>query len=357
MMGRTGAATSRRLADRGTGVTEGLPTLASVLEEHGLAGVEEAPLAHDGWSGAQITRLTRADGTRFVLKRDSLARDWIARVTADDPRLREALLVRAEPALPTPVRLPHLAVARDGDEVALLMPDLTGMLLRWESPVDEATVDRVLNALASLHAKPWHAALPADFPWTDLQTRVLLLTRRSAARYEAAGLPVGERFRLGWDAFDRHATIGARTLLDRLTADPAPLFAALARQPSVGLHGDLKLGNAGLDADGTIYLIDWQMTLVAPVAVELGWFLVCNVAGLPLDPDATLERYRLAAGLPDDDRWAAERDLAIIVGLVLRGWRKGYDADAGLTLPNGWSAVDDLAWWGDAAVAAAARRL
>src|SRR6476661_7811832 len=99
------------------------------------------------------------------------------------------------------------------------------------------------------------------------------------------------------------------------------------------------------------------MTLVATRAVELGWFLVCNVAGLPLEPDATLERYRLVANLPDDERWATERDLAIIVGLLLRGWRKGYDADAGLTLPSGWRAKDDLDWWGDAAVEAAERRL
>jgi hypothetical protein len=352
-----GAATSQRRADPGSGMTEGVPNLASVLERHGLLGVEEEPLDHDGWSGALITRLTRADGARFVLKRDSLARDWIARVTDDDPELREARLVRAAPDLPAPVRLPHLAVARDGDEVVLLMPDLTGTLLRWEAPVDAAMVDRVLAALAALHRDPWHAVLPTTFPWTELQTRVLLLTRRSAARYEAGSLPVGERFRLGWDAFDRHASPAARALIERLTAAPEPLFRALAQLPVAGLHGDLKLGNAGLANDGTVYLIDWQMTLVAPIAVELGWFLVCNVAGLPLDPDETLERYRVAARLPNDDRWAAECDLAIIVGLLLRGWRKGYDADAGLTLPNGWTSIDDLAWWGDAAVAAAERRL
>jgi Phosphotransferase enzyme family len=338
-------------------MTEGLPNLASVLDRHDLLGVEEEPLVHDGWSGARITRLTRDDGARFVLKRDSLARDWIARVTDDDAELREALLVRAAPELPAPVRLPHLAAARDGDEVALLMPDLTGTLLRWESPVDVATVDRVLEALAALHRDPWHVTLSGAFPWTDLPTRVLLLTRRSAARYEAEGLPVGERFRLGWDSFDRHASPAARALVERITATPGPLIRGLAQLPVAGLHGDLKLGNAGLADGGTVYLIDWQMTLVAPIAVELGWFLVCNVAGVPLAPDETLERYRILAGLADDERWAAERDLAIITGLLLRGWRKGYDADAALTLPNGWTATEDLAWWSDAAVAAAERRL
>jgi hypothetical protein len=111
-----------------------------------------------------------------------------------------------------------------------------------------------------------------------------------------------------------------------------------------------------LAGDGTVF-IDWQMTLVAPVAVELGWFLVCNVAGLPLDPDEVLDRYRRAAGRPVDDAWAADRDLAIIVGLLLRGWRKGLDAEAGLTTACGWPAAKDLEWWSGQALAAAARRL
>jgi len=223
--------------------------------------------------------------------------------------------------------------------------------------VTEAQMDAVLGALAALHREPWQRTLPAAFPWTDLRRRVLLLTRRAAARYEAAGNPVGERFRHGWDAFDRHAPIGARDLIDRLTADPEPLFAALARRPAAGLHGDLKLGNAGLAADGTVWLIDWQMTLVAPVAVELGWFLVCNVAGLPVPPDDVLARYRRAAAVPEDEAWATERDLALVVGLLLRGWRKGLDADAGLVTACTWSAAEDLAWWGREAVEAARRRL
>ncbi len=102
-------------------VIEGLPDLASVLEAWGLAGVPELPLEHDGWSGALLTQLTRPDGARFVLKRDSVGRDWIARVT-DDELLREAQFVHANPLLPPPVGLPHLAIATDGDEIAELMP-------------------------------------------------------------------------------------------------------------------------------------------------------------------------------------------------------------------------------------------
>ena len=333
-----------------------LRPIADLLAEHGLDGVPEAPMQHDGWSGAGMTRLTRGDGAQFVIKRDSLERDWIARVTGDDPDLREALLVRSSPQMPRPVTLPHLGVARDGEDVALLMPDLADVLIRWEQPIDVATLERVLDALAALHRGPWHSQLPASFPWTDRSRRLLLLTRTSAAAYDADGLPFGARFLQGWDDFDRLVGRPARDLIARLTADPAPLFAALDRLPVSGLHGDLKLGNVGLADDGAVPMIDWQMTLVAPVAVELGWFLVANVAGLPILPDEVLERYRLAAELPDGDAWGAQRDLAVIVGLFMRGWRKGLDAEAGIVYANGLAAATDLAWWGANAVAAAERR-
>jgi len=338
-------------------VTGTYPPLADVLDRHGLAGAPEEPFENDGWSGARLTRLERPDGGRFVIKRDSLELDWIARTTGDVPELREARLAHAGPALPWPVRLPHVGVASDGDLVAELMPDLTGTLLRWEHPTANEAVEQVLRALAALHREPWHAQLPADFPWTDLETRVTLLTRASAERYDAAGLPVGARFLSGWDAFDRLVRPPVRDLMRRISDDPSPLVAALRRLPVVGLHGDLKLGNVGIGGDGTAWMIDWQMTLVAPVAVELGWFLVCNVASLRMTPDVALERYRVAAGLPDDAAWRATFDLAVLVGLVLRGWRKGLDTEAGVVYPSGKAAAYDLAWWGSQAMGAAERRL
>ena len=125
------------------------------------------------------------------------------------------------------------------------------------------------------------------------------------------------------------------------------------------------------------------MTMLAPVAVELGWLLVGNSGVLPDRPEVVLEDYRgprrrrrrgrgdrhavrrasdvpagaldgvigdvatARARTPDSvvGDWEAQVDLAWIVGLLLRGWRKGLDAEAGATLGSGVAAADDLAWW------------
>ena len=235
----------------------------------------------------------------------------------------------------------------------------------------------VLDAVARLHAMPWaeyRATTPDwDWPWCPLPERLLLLSRPSAERYRAEGLAVGERFLAGWDAFDRLAPQPARDADRSAVVDPTPLLAALGRLPTTGLHGDLKLANVAPLDDGRVALIDWQMMSLAPVAVELGWLLVSNSSSLRLTPDEVMAAYHDAAAraagasLPmgrtwlagpssgpdmerDPDRlpprglaatigdWDAQLDLTWIVGLLLRGWRKGLDAEAGATLPSGVSA-------------------
>jgi len=378
-------------------------TLSDLLAEHGLTGVGEMPFANDGWSGASLTRLVRpTDGTAFILKRTSWAVDWIARSTRDHA-LREGFIAAMPFPLPEPLVAPYHGAAAEGTTVAILMPDLSDRLQGWElgaAPADPDDLARILDAVARLHAAPWPVAATPDaghvWPTAPLAERLLLLAPRSAARLAGGGVTAGHRFVEGWAAFGRRAPAAAVDLVRLLDADPSPLLGALHHLPSTGLHGDLKLSNVALLEDGRIALIDWQMTMLAPVAIELGWLLVGNSGVLPDRPEAVLETYRRAVaahtgepvgvGAPFDvgrsfpadaldavvgdaatarsrapqvvhGDWAAQVDLAWIVGLLLRGWRKGLDAEAGATLGSGAAAADDLAWWCDRALEAAARRL
>jgi len=392
MAGRTARSTCRRRAESPSGrvIDWRDHTLADLLADFDLTGVPEQPFPTDGWSGSTFSAIERG-GERFVLKRTSAARDWIVRATRDDA-IREAWLANAGWAtgwlagVVGASTIAYLGAGVDADgEAAILMPDLSTELVAWERPthepvLDVVATDRLIDRIAMLHALPWSEVLTAAAtiapasppPWCPLPERLTLLTRRSATGYAADRNPVGEIFLAGWDAFDRLAPGATRDLLDRLGTDPGPLVAALARLPSVGLHGDLKLANVALLDGEQVGFIDWQMTLQAPVAVELGWFIVTNSAELPIPPDDVLERYRVAIGWhagrwgsgpkPDDvaglvGDWELQCDLALIVGLLLRGWRKGRDAEAGLTLASGIAAADDLAWWSARAVEAAERRL
>jgi hypothetical protein len=313
-----------------------------------------------------------------------------------DVALREGFIANTGLRLAAPLVAPYLGVGSDGEGVAILMPDLSGELIAWKGArgdpiVGPATLNRVIDAVARLHAMRWADYRPTTaawgWPWCPLRDRLLLLSRPSAEGYRAEGLPVADPLLAGWDAFDRSAPAAARTLILGLAHDPSPLLAALGRLPSTGLHGDLKLTNAALLVDGRVAVIDWQMMSLAPVAVDLGWLLVSNSPYLAIGPEAALASYRNAMarvareplvvatawsdreasepeltlpprGLePTIGDWDAQCDLTWIVGLLLHGWRKGLDAEAGAVLGSGVTAVDDLAWWSARAFDAASRRL
>ena len=347
-----------------------LEPLSDLLRRHGVDSSTVEPFPNDGWSGATMSRLRSSDGRRrFVLKRDSLERDWIARATSDRPFLREAWFAAFGPDLPWPIRAPYLGAGREETtgEIGILMPDLSEVLFDWNANLTVLQLDRVLDAMAILHTRDWHGALDRGAGrWTPLRERVTLINRPSLERPGPARDAVADRLLPGWDAWDRLATPAARSVITELANDPQPLLDVLATEPSTLLHGDLKLANVGIAADGAVELVDWQMVMVAPVAVELGWFLVSNVNALPLPAGDLIDRYRSVLdlawhrGINDDEsvvdvngRRTAE--LAILVGLLLRGWRKGLDAEAGITFASGVSAAEDLAWWCERAVEAAKR--
>ena len=85
-----------------------------------------------------------------------------------------------------------------------------------------------------------------------------------------------------------------------------------------------------------------------PLRLSVAW----SDRGAANEP-ITLPARGLAKTIGD---WDAQADLAWIVGLLLRGWRKGADVEAGAVTGSGVSAADDLALWSERALEAAARR-
>jgi aminoglycoside phosphotransferase (APT) family kinase protein len=333
-----------------------LEPLEDLFERFGVDAGSEKPFPNDGWSGAVLTHLRGRDGRSYVLKRNTLDRDWIAQATDDrhTSGLRETLFAAFGPPLPWPAHAAALGAGRDtatGEE-AILMPDLSGVLFDWNRAITIDELDVVLGGLAAVHSIP-EEAIEGQVEDTWWDERLKLISRSSLERPGPAHDAVATKILPGWDAWDRAASPAARSIVNSLADDREPLLDALSDEPSALLHGDLKLANVGIGPDGAVEMIDWQMVMIAPVAIELGWFLVSNVNALPLPPAEVLDRYWRARGL-DGTR---QNDIAILVGLLLRGWRKGYDAEAGISLASGVSAADDLEWWCERAIVAADRLL
>lgn len=314
------------------------PDIASLLEAHGITS-PAVPLAHDGYSGALLSGIAQ-DGRRYVLKRFCLRDDWIMRWVGDNDG-REAAFAASPVAqrLPPRIRVPMLGACRDGTGWALLMDDITPLLLPSEGVLEAAVVDEVLGRMAELHARFWDDPLDdALFPLLGLRERLTIVSPASAELLVREGLDFGAA--RGWQLFQLHAAPAAVRLITSLLADMTPILRTLERLPQTLLHGDLKFANIGVGED-VAWLIDWALVSRGPVAVDLAWFLAVNSSRLPWSLDETLVRYRRrleqALGPQQSARWPEQMAATHVCGLLLYGWGKALDAEAGRP--------DELAWW------------
>jgi hypothetical protein len=296
----------------------------------------EVPFAHDGYSGATMSRIVDQVGERYVLKRVSRTLDWIIQMTSDHA-LREAQIAASgvlEPLAPA-LRSPSIAAAHDGDGFALLMRDLTDWLLPPNGVLPASNWERILSRVAMLHATFWEAPPADDLGWCGLRERLLMLSQPAGERLRVAGL-TEFGFASGWERFHDAVTPDVSVFVRALHHDPSPLVDVCERLPQTLLHNDLKTANMAVEGD-TLWLFDWALTGIGPIGVDLGWLLCVNSTRLPWTLDETLDRYavhlRAALGSRFDAQdWERQRAVAFLSGLITFGWAKVDDAE-------------ELNWW------------
>jgi hypothetical protein len=125
---------------------------------------------------------------------------------------------------------------------------------------------------------------------------------------------VGAMFDLGWPTFlDRYQdSLPERVLrwCESFAPRVVDWITTYAEWPPTLIHGDFRLDNMFFGADGSMTLIDWQLSMRAPSTTDLVYFLGTN---LPTDmrrtvQDDLIERYSRAmraGGVPHE--WSDPR--------------------------------------------------
>jgi hypothetical protein len=348
-----------------------LPPLESAIttfleQRHGagaLAGIQrEVMTSVDSATGATLERLvlpgTLEGAVRYVVKRLQPRGDWIGRATNDE-RMREYRLATdgIYPALPSGISTANAGAVELPNGAALIMYDVAPALVPpGDAPISEEQLTRSLEALARLHSTfySFPARLMAGLGLCTPASWLTVLAPATAER-EAATTPrdpVTPHILPGWDAFARLAP-DAWAVVGPLLADPMPLVRGLRACPDTLVHGDAKLGNLGFTGEQVI-LLDWSLTLRAPGAIDLGWYLAVNSARLPVPREAAIETYRAArveAGrLPSSgEQWERELALSLLAGTVRLGWAKALGASSDDPATSAREQAE-LAYWSSAAL-------
>ena len=108
----------------------------------------------------------------------------------------------------------------------------------------------------------------------------------------------------------------------------APGARALEQLPLTLLHGDAKLENLGLGADGPV-LIDWgDLTGFGPIEVDVAWYALKGGARIEADVGDLFADYEAVSGRRLDPR---ALDLVCLGSLAQMGFRMAASARHGET--------------------------
>jgi hypothetical protein len=258
------------------------PETLSELEGRTVKYVQCRPFnTHLSRSGSSLLVVETNDGRalrRYLVKRVSLEYDWIMRVTEDRhcrsvTLWQSGLLDRLKPVIDHGI----VACARDGEGWAILMRDMTEALLPINQQLSTTDNERLLGAMAAMHATYWNATELANPALGLCSLRVVFrsLSPETVRKDPHGGNAAARALVDGWELLFTWVEPEVADTLHQLIANPQPLCDALARYPQTIMHGDPQLSNLGLDRTQPprTVMLDWQLAAVAPPTLDLYWYV------------------------------------------------------------------------------------
>ena len=199
-------------------------------------------------------------------------------------------------SVPVPPVYWHGAEAEFFDRPYMVVGFVPGFKLHEEElPGDrvKALAKKAVEMLAALHELPWQphvAAFGSPFSLAEEMGRL--------------------HYMLDRPTLDPAMVVGAAELRERLAA-------SLPSDPRIGcVHGDFQWANILYGSEGPVALIDWEIALIGPVLLDVGWMsffadresFVGGFSVVPplLSPAEIAEVYASASSVPvrgEEIRW------------------------------------------------------
>jgi hypothetical protein len=280
------------------------PVTLSLLEPAAIRSVHcervEMTSSNTGNRFYEVTT-NEGSGPRYLLKRRYKGSNVI--VSGPDGDFTRTVILWQHGVfdrLPKRITHPVLACAHDGTGYAVLMRDVSDILLSGDRRYTLKEHTFLLETLAALHAAFWE----------DEQIRQLNL-------HTLSGYFLIEPDYYAWNFVEDFLEPDVAQIVRSLLENPKPLYDALSSYPSTLIHNDVWYGNLGItrDTPQRVLLLDWDYATFAPPGVELALYIDQGFLVLPTHDEATIaETYRryLAQRLGDPiDERAWQRQLEL----------------------------------------------
>jgi hypothetical protein len=259
------------------------------------------------------------DGSVVVLKHCQADQDWLMQATGDHDRVALLWDEGVFDHIPPTVQHAVLDVQRAATGTVIVMEDVSTSLFSSEEQI-RLGHERVLGALAEMQRAFVGFPLP---PLCPLDTRYSFLSPQVCSRF-ASSNEVPRLALEGWSRFHDIVPDDVVSVVDAIHSQPAVLADALSPRESTLVHGDPKMSNLGMAANGRrLVLIDWgTLTGYGPPAIDFAWYLAINQAAIGRDHERLLADVRISLAPVDEDALK----FALLGALVQLGWEKALGA-------------------------------
>jgi hypothetical protein len=285
----------------------------------------------NGFSGNQLYHVT-ADQDKLVMKRLRPEIDWLA-ISSKDDQCRSVrvwqygLLDKLLPYIQHAI----LAACQDGDEYCLLMRDVSGGLLNLKK-LSQALVERMLDALARMHAGFWEDDLLQNegLGLSSIRNKLSYLKPLPPEYFSRAPL-ILEIIQKGHTALLELVDQDVRTSLQSLFNNSLALENFMAQLPKTLVHCDFRQDNLAFYSDTQdLVVFDWQSAAYAPLTEDLCWFIGSLADHLDLHPryyEYYYQRIKEYQGSRLDPQfWQRMLEVGCLVEVMTKGVWHAYFA-------------------------------
>ncbi len=313
-----------------------------------IVSIEKQILKTSGFSGSNHAKISLhlANGNivSLVLKRVVPLKDmtiWRSGNVID----REVRLIENEELKDVwnIFKSPYIAYAKEGEDSALLMLDLSASLFPdVREPISIEQEDLILLALARLHAKFWEQKLASTSWLTTDEIFFDFLAPQSSGEVKNEGRehPIFTAVQAGWHLAFQLMPPELRSFV----LEP-PIREMLADLPRTLIHGDSKLANFAIIPNEEVSAFDWTVVAYACPAIEIGWYVAVNASRLSRPKEKVFHQYRqfLQRELGKEisgEIWNRMMNVAIMAGARMLLWNKALNVQKNIA-----GAKDEWDWW------------
>ena len=301
-----------------------------------LKSVKVLPFDSGGFSSSTLEsiQLTFNDNStkKLVFKKTDVSKDWFnVRTKGRAGREIDIFTDSMFDEIWEIFHSPYVAFAEEGNEIGILMQDLSQHLFPNErKPIKEETEEMIISKLAKLHSVYWKSDVLEKFKGLlKPKDYLFMMGPQDHSMFDKIAKPpenIEGWMNEGWEYALNHLP---KNIIDYLMQPLENITSDWDDIPFTLIHGDTKLANIAILNNSKVSIFDWAFVGLAPCTFDLCWYLAVNASRLSKRKEELIKFYRNELEIHleekiEEETWERLLNAGITCGFFMLFWTKAF---------------------------------